>query len=140
MLYEAARNLGELQARERARMSPRVNAALDEGRAIGAAAYQAALAARATGDRVLHAMARRLRRGPDAVGARRRAARPRDDRRPVVLHAVVAAGLPGASPADRTCVERMPLGLQLAAPQGSDDAAAGRRGVVRGAPAVPGLV
>ena len=35
MLFEAARNLGDLQSRERARLSPAVNAGLDEGRAIG---------------------------------------------------------------------------------------------------------
>ena len=55
MLFEAARNLGELQSRERARLSPAVNAALDEGRAIGADAYRSAMSARERGHRVLHA-------------------------------------------------------------------------------------
>ncbi|HET7096127.1 MAG TPA: amidase [Casimicrobiaceae bacterium] len=46
MLFEAARNLGELQARERARMSPSVNAALDEGRGISADDYKVAMVLR----------------------------------------------------------------------------------------------
>ena len=39
-------HLGTLQARERARLTPNLNAALDEGRAIARADYEAALAAR----------------------------------------------------------------------------------------------
>ena len=46
MLYEAVRQLGELQALERVRMSDKLNAALDEGREIGATAYAAALGRR----------------------------------------------------------------------------------------------
>ncbi len=46
MLFEAAQNLGGLQERERARLSPKVNAALDEGRAISAADYKVALVLR----------------------------------------------------------------------------------------------
>ncbi len=46
MLFEGARNLGALQDRERARLSPKLNAALDEGRAIGEADYAAAVVAR----------------------------------------------------------------------------------------------
>jgi Asp-tRNA(Asn)/Glu-tRNA(Gln) amidotransferase A subunit family amidase len=47
MLFEGARNLRLLQQRERARLSPKLNEALDEGRAIGEADYRAALAERA---------------------------------------------------------------------------------------------
>jgi len=43
---EAVEQLGELQTRERARMSATLNAALDEGRALGADAYHAALSRR----------------------------------------------------------------------------------------------
>jgi Asp-tRNA(Asn)/Glu-tRNA(Gln) amidotransferase A subunit family amidase len=43
---EAVEQLGELQTRERARMSATLNAALDEGRALGADAYPAALSRR----------------------------------------------------------------------------------------------
>lgn len=46
MLYEAVQQLGELQTRERARLSPKLNAALDEGREILAKAYTAARARR----------------------------------------------------------------------------------------------
>ncbi|HVN35278.1 MAG TPA: amidase [Casimicrobiaceae bacterium] len=46
MLFEAARNLGELQERERARLSPKVNAALDEGRAISTDDYKVAMVLR----------------------------------------------------------------------------------------------
>jgi Asp-tRNA(Asn)/Glu-tRNA(Gln) amidotransferase A subunit family amidase len=46
MLFEAASYLSALQGRERARMSPKLNAALDEGRAIRRADYDAALLAR----------------------------------------------------------------------------------------------
>ncbi len=46
MLFEAAKNMGALQDRDRARLSPKLNAALDEGRTITAADYQQALARR----------------------------------------------------------------------------------------------
>ncbi len=46
MLFEGARNLASLQERERARLGPKLNAALDEGRGIAVADYHAALAQR----------------------------------------------------------------------------------------------
>ena len=46
MLYEAARLLSALQDRERARLSPKLNAALDEGRGIARADYDAAMGER----------------------------------------------------------------------------------------------
>lgn len=46
MLHEAAKHLGSLQRRERARLSPTLNAALDEGREIDEKAYRRALAGR----------------------------------------------------------------------------------------------
>jgi Asp-tRNA(Asn)/Glu-tRNA(Gln) amidotransferase A subunit family amidase len=46
MLHEGAGELGELQSRERSRMSARLNAALDEGRAISEDTYGGALARR----------------------------------------------------------------------------------------------
>jgi Asp-tRNA(Asn)/Glu-tRNA(Gln) amidotransferase A subunit family amidase len=46
MMHEGARNLGPLQDRERARLTPKLNAALDEGRRIPTADYEAALARR----------------------------------------------------------------------------------------------
>jgi amidase len=46
MLHEGALQLGGLQLRERARISDKLNAALDEGCEIGAEAYRAAVAQR----------------------------------------------------------------------------------------------
>jgi Asp-tRNA(Asn)/Glu-tRNA(Gln) amidotransferase A subunit family amidase len=46
MLYEGTRYLGGVQDRDRARMSPQLNAALDEGRRIALADYESALAKR----------------------------------------------------------------------------------------------
>jgi Asp-tRNA(Asn)/Glu-tRNA(Gln) amidotransferase A subunit family amidase len=46
MLHEAVRELGTLQDRERGRMSAKLNAALDEGRAIGESAYANAMVRR----------------------------------------------------------------------------------------------
>ena len=46
MLFEAAQEMAALQARERARLSAQLNAALDEGRAIAPADYAAALVRR----------------------------------------------------------------------------------------------
>jgi Asp-tRNA(Asn)/Glu-tRNA(Gln) amidotransferase A subunit family amidase len=40
MLYEAALNMGPLQERERARLTPKLNAGLDEGRAIAGEEYR----------------------------------------------------------------------------------------------------
>jgi Asp-tRNA(Asn)/Glu-tRNA(Gln) amidotransferase A subunit family amidase len=65
MLAEAARKLSPLQARERSRMSATLNAGLDEGRAISADAYAAALAAR----RAMIAAATSWLAGYDAVMA-----------------------------------------------------------------------
>jgi Asp-tRNA(Asn)/Glu-tRNA(Gln) amidotransferase A subunit family amidase len=46
MFYEAVQQIGELQARDRGRLSVKLNAALDEGREIDTAAYSASLARR----------------------------------------------------------------------------------------------
>ena len=46
MLYEAVQQMGELQVRDRGRLSVKLNAALDEGREIDASAYTASLARR----------------------------------------------------------------------------------------------
>ncbi len=103
LLFEAARNLGELQTRERARMPPAVNAALDEGRTIARRCLRRGAFGAREGDRVLHAMARGFRCSSCAGGARSGTTRSRVDRGPVVLHVVVAAGLPGHQPARGIC-------------------------------------
>jgi Asp-tRNA(Asn)/Glu-tRNA(Gln) amidotransferase A subunit family amidase len=46
MFYEAVQQMGELQVRDRGRLSVKLNAALDEGREIDATAYTASLARR----------------------------------------------------------------------------------------------
>lgn len=120
MLFEAAQQMAALQERERARLSDELNAALDEGRAIARADYDAAL------------------RGRDAAivaftdwGAG--------------FDAILSPAAPAAAPArldatgDPSCctlwsllgfpaitipvglVAGMPIGLQLAAVAGADD-------------------
>ena len=120
MLFEAVRNLGELQTTERGRMSPAINAALDQGRTINADDYQAALAARE----------RAISYFTEWLGE---------------FDAVLSPSAPGPAPAgltttgDPSCCTlwsllgfpainlpagfagRMPVGLQLAAPQRRDD-------------------
>jgi Asp-tRNA(Asn)/Glu-tRNA(Gln) amidotransferase A subunit family amidase len=121
MLFEAARNLGPLQDRERARLSPKLNAALDEGRAIASADYESALRLR---ERAIGELAQWMR-GYDAVLA-------------PPAPSVAPAGL--GSTGDPACCTLwsllgfpalslpvgwnragLPLGLQLAAPGGEDD-------------------
>ncbi len=122
MLFEAATHLAALQDRERTRLSPELNAALDAGRDIARSDYEAALAQARRGDRVLHRLAREFRRDHRAAGPRPGAGGPRIHRRSVLLHAVVADGLSGADPSDRPLVGNgLPLGMQLAAPAGTDD-------------------
>ena len=121
MLREGADQLGALQERERARISAKLNAALDEGRGIDAAVYAEALAQRA-----------------EIVAALTEWMAPFD--------AIVAPPAPGPAPADLTqtgdpacCTlwslagfpaitlpialapNGLTLGLQLATPHGDDD-------------------
>ena len=120
MLFEAARNLRQLQDRDRARLTPALNAALDEGRAIDADTYADALAARVTAiafftqwldgfDAVL---------SPAAPGPAPRGLATTGDPSCCTLWSLL--GFPALSlPAG--LAQRMPVGLQLAAPQGCDD-------------------
>ncbi len=120
MLYEGVQALQPLQQRERARMSTALNAALDEGAAISAQDYTTAMAARASAIAFFTDWAS----GFDAI---------------------LAPSAPGPAPwslattGDPSCctlwsllgfpalnlpvgfAERMPMGLQLAAPRGCDD-------------------
>ena len=120
MMFEAARNMGELQLRERARLTPAVNAALDEGRTIGTAAYETAQSARARAiafftqwlegfDAVL---------APAAPGSAPRGLETTGDPSCCTLWTLLgfpALNLPAGF------AQRMPVGLQLAAPAGCDD-------------------
>jgi len=121
MLHEAAQRLGPLQDRERARLSPKLNAALDEGRAISTADYRVAMVLR---DAAIVSFAEWLG-GYDAI---------------------IAPPAPGPAPeglgstGDPSCCtlwsltgfpalvlpiglagNGMPLGMQLGAPVGNDD-------------------
>ena len=120
MLHEAARNLGELQQRERARMSPAVNAALDEGRSISADAYEDARSRReqaiAFFTRWLDGFDAVL--APSAPGPAPRGLTTTGDPSCCTLWSLL--GFPAITlPVGR--VEQMPIGLQLAAPQNCDD-------------------
>ena len=120
MLYEAARNMGEFQQRERARLSPAVNAALDEGRRIGKKAYETAMSER---ERAIAYFTRRLEEfdavlSPSAPGPAPRGLATTGDPSCCTLWSLL--GFPAVNlPAG--CVGRMPVGLQLAAPQFCDD-------------------
>ena len=120
MLHEAARNLGELQQRERARMSPAVNAALDEGRTISAGAYEDA---RSWRERAIAFFTQWLDGfdavlAPSAPGAAPRGLATTGDPSCCTLWSLL--GFPAISlPVGR--FEQMPVGLQLAAPQDCDD-------------------
>ena len=120
MLHEAARHLGEMQARERARFSPQLNEALDEGRKVSDGAYELALAARERAivdftewidgfDAVLT---------PSAPGPAPWSLATTGDPSCCTLWSFT--GFPAISiPVGRA--PALPIGLQLAAPQGRDD-------------------
>ncbi len=121
MLFEGARNLGALQDRERARLSPKLNAALDEGRAIAEADYAAALAARESA----RAVASGWLAGVDAV-----AAPPAPSAAPPGLGSTgdpacctlwSLLGYPALTLPVALTAAGLPLGLQLAARDGDDD-------------------
>jgi len=120
MLHEAARNLGELQLRERARMTPAVNAALDEGRAIGPAAYEDA---RSWRERAIAFFTQWLEGydavlAPSAPGPAPRGLDTTGDPSCCTLWSLL--GFPAIS-LPVGLVAQMPIGLQLAAPQDCDD-------------------
>jgi Asp-tRNA(Asn)/Glu-tRNA(Gln) amidotransferase A subunit family amidase len=120
MLYEAARELGPLQERERGRLSAVLNDALDEGRRIGEEDYRKAVSERHL--RMFH-LASLIQEfdavlSPPAPGA----APPGLARtgNPAFCTLWSLAGFPALTlPAELT-PEGLPLGLQLTAPSGVD--------------------
>jgi amidase len=121
MLHEAGRRLGGLQDRERARMSPKLNAALDEGRTIAAADYETALGARA---RAIAALAAWLE-GFDAILAPAAPAGAPEGLDttgdPSCCTLWSLTGFPALTVPVGFDAARMPVGLQIAAPAGGDD-------------------
>ena len=120
MLYEAARNMGELQSRERARLSPAVDAALDEGRKISTRAYEDARSQR---ERAIAFFTQWLQGfdavlSPSAPGAAPRGLDTTGDPSCCTLWSLL--GFPAINlPVGQ--VQRMPIGMQLAAPRHCDN-------------------
>jgi amidase len=120
-LYEGAQHLGALQDRERARLSPKVNAALDEGRAISAADYNVALVLR---DAAIVSFTEGLAAydaiiAPPATGPAPEGLDSTGDPSCCTLWSLT--GFPALSLPIGRAPRGLPLGMQLAAPAGADD-------------------
>jgi Asp-tRNA(Asn)/Glu-tRNA(Gln) amidotransferase A subunit family amidase len=120
MLFEAARNMGGLQDRERARLSSAVNAGLDEGRSISGQAYEEAQGER---ERAIAFFTRWLDGfdavlAPSAPGPAPRGLATTGDPGCCTLWSLL--GFPAIS-LPVGFANRMPIGLQVAAPRGRDD-------------------
>ena len=121
MLFEAAAEMGALQERERARMSPKLNAALDEGRAIARVDYETAFGRRTQAIAAFTEWAAELDAilSPAAPGAAPASLDTTGDPACCTLWSLL--GFPAITiPAGHAV--GMPVGLQLAAPCGKDDA------------------
>lgn len=121
MLYEGAKYLGATQDRDRVRMSPKLNAALDDGRRIPRVDYESALAKReaaiafftawlADFDAILTPSAP----GPAPVGLE-------STGDPSCCTLWSLTGFPALTLPIGLAPNGLPLGLQLAAPAGEDD-------------------
>ena len=121
MLFEAATHLAALQDRERARLSPKLNAALDEGRRITRADYKAAMARREAAvasfttwfdgyDAII---------APPAPGPAPEGLGSTGDPSCCTLWSLV--GFPALALPIGLSGNGMPLGMQLATPAGYDD-------------------
>ncbi len=115
-LYEAARELGALQDRERGRISAKLNAALDEGRTIGDAVYADALVRR---DEIVAALTDRLA-GFDAILTPPAPGPAPEDLTqtgdPACCTLWSLAGFPALTLPIALAPNGLPLGMQLAAP------------------------
>ncbi len=121
MLYEAAQQMRDLQAREREHISAELNAALDEGREFGDGAYHAALARR---DTLIAAVTEWL--APfDAIAAPPAPASAPGDLTqtgdPSCCTLWSLLGFPAVTIPTAVADNGLPLGLQLAATPGRDE-------------------
>ncbi|MEO8740476.1 MAG: amidase [Casimicrobiaceae bacterium] len=122
MLHEGAQHLGPLQDKERLRMSAKLNAALDAGRALTAPAYAEALAERTEVIAALTAWLAPFAAvlSPPALGPAPEDLTQTGD--PACCTLWSLAGFPAISLPVALAVNGLPLGLQLAAPQRKDRA------------------
>jgi Asp-tRNA(Asn)/Glu-tRNA(Gln) amidotransferase A subunit family amidase len=121
MLYEAASHLCTLQDRERARLSPKLNAALDEGRGIRRADYDAALAHRSAAIAYFTAWLADYDAiiAPPAPGPAPAGLASTGDPSCCTLWSLT--GFPALSLPIGCAANGLPLGMQLATPAGADD-------------------
>ena len=121
MLHEAAAVLGELQERERDRMSSALNAALDEGAAMTRSSYDAARRRR---DDAIAAFSAWLAGFDAIVSPPARGAAPAglaSTGDPACCTLWTLLGFPAISIPIGLAPDGLPLGMQLAAPPGADD-------------------
>jgi Asp-tRNA(Asn)/Glu-tRNA(Gln) amidotransferase A subunit family amidase len=121
MLHEGARSLRPLQQRERARMSKRLNDALDEGAAIAERDYESALAARGRASEALRAWLGEFDAivSPPAPGPAPRGLETTGDPSCCTLWSLV--GFPAITIPCSLAPGGLPLGLQIAAAVDRDD-------------------
>ena len=117
---ELAFHLRDRWERGADRLSPQLQALIEDGRAAAALTYQEALAMRAPLCGGPRGRAARARRDRDAGGTRRGAARPRGHRQPRLLLLWTLAGLPALSLPLLHGPNGLPLGCQLVAGAGDD--------------------
>jgi amidase len=121
MLYEAGTHLGSLQDRERARLAPNLNAALDEGRSIAEGDYSAALESRVAAIAAFTAWLEGFDAviAPPAPGPAPQGLRSTGDPSCCTLWSLT--GFPALTLPIGFAGNGLPLGMQLAAPAGEDD-------------------
>jgi len=119
-LYEAARNLGTLQKRDRRRLSSELNAALDEGHTIDERVYRGAIDVRAqASDALAHSLAPfDAVITPPAPAAAPRGIATTGDPSCCTLFSLV--GFPAITLPIGRNVGGLPLGMQLATTSGDD--------------------
>lgn len=121
MMFEGAANLGALQARERARLSVELNAALDEGGAIARADYEEAMQRRVACidffTAWLHPFDAIL--SPPAAGPAPAGTGSTGDPSCCTLFSLT--GFPALTIPVGRARNGLPLGMQIAAPVGADD-------------------